>query len=39
MDIDKSLTENFLTAIEAVFESDSFDAVTQMAFEEVLDQE
>lgn len=39
MDIDKSLTENLLTAIEAVFESDPFDVATQQAFDDLLDQE
>ena len=39
MDIDKSLTENFLAAIEAVFESDPFDVATQQAFDDLLDRE
>lgn len=36
-DIEKSLAENYMIAIEAMFELDSFDPVSQKAFEDLLD--
>lgn len=39
MDIEKALDEARITAIEAMFELDPFDLVTQQAFDDLLDQE
>ena len=37
MEIDLILAENFLNALEAMFELDPFDKATQQAFEDALD--
>ena len=39
MDIEKALDESRIVSIEAVFELDSFDPVSQKAFEDLLDDE
>lgn len=39
MDIEKALDEARITAIEAMFELDPFDQVTQKAFDDLLDRE
>ena len=38
MDIDKILQENLFIGIEAMFEADSFDKATQMAFDDAIEK-
>lgn len=39
MDIEKALEDSRLVSIEAMFELDPFDAVSQKAFDDLLDSE
>jgi hypothetical protein len=38
-DLDKILIDSFSVAIEAMFETDSFDKATQIAFENLIEKE